>query len=210
MGKHSENNLHSLKGGEAMRNTYKLICLLGGGASGKDTVRNILIEKHHDKFVPAISHTTRPMRSSETGSEYHFIDEAEFNAMHENGEFVEIREYKVANGDTWYYGYSVEEVSGALTKNNVLMIVDLDGFKELKAFYGEICVGIFLSVTKDIRVRRYLNREKITFDVVEEAVRRIKDDDERAFLGAENEVDFIFQTESSEYSVEMIEKLLEL
>ena len=41
--------------------------------SGKDTVRKKL-QKQHSQFITAISHTTRPMRSTENGTEYYFID----------------------------------------------------------------------------------------------------------------------------------------
>ena len=54
----------------------KLICLLGGAAVGKDTIRNKLLEKHED-LIEATSHTTRPMRATENGSEYYFIQEEE-------------------------------------------------------------------------------------------------------------------------------------
>ena len=118
---------------------HKIYALLGGACVGKDTVRRMLLESHKD-LVEATSHTTRPMRTTENGSEYYFIDVNEFLSMYEAGEFVETRTYEVIGDkpgemETWYYGYSMEEVDKKLRRGNILMIVDLQGFKEFKQIY---------------------------------------------------------------------------
>ena len=188
----------------------RLVCLLGGACVGKDTVRSIMLEKHSSKFVSAISHTTRPIRATEKGDEYYFIDDAEFLAMYENGEFLETRTYSIANGDIWYYGYSINEVNSCLAKKDVLMIVDLQGFKEFKAIYGNQCIGIYIAVSRDIRIKRYLERDELTWENVTEAVRRILDDDERAFNGYEKWVDKIIYTNESDFTVKEVEHFLGL
>lgn len=193
-----------------MNKEHKLICLLGGACSGKDTLREMIMERYADKFVSATSTTTRPMRSTEKGNEYYFVDVEEFSAMFDNGEFLETREYTVANGEIWYYGYTEKEITEKLRQNNILMIVDLEGFKSFKEIYGDKCIGIFLDVDRDIRINRYLNRDNLTFEVVEEAVRRIKDDDERAFLGVELEADYIIIAESTAEALHRVKELLHL
>ena len=190
---------------------HKIICIMGGACSGKDTLREMMMERYEDKFVSATSTTTRPMRVGEIeGKSYYFVDDAEFNGMLENGEFIETREYTVASGDIWYYGYTEKEVTNKLRQNNILMIVDLDGFKSFKEIYGDKCIGIFLSVDRDIRIRRYLDRDDLTFGMVEEAVRRIKDDDERAFLGVEDEADYILAVENTAEALHEVKELLHL
>jgi guanylate kinase len=189
----------------------KIYALLGGACVGKDTVRSMLLDKHKD-LVEATSHTTRPMRATENGSEYYFIDVNTFHAMNMRGDFVETRTYDVIadNGgfETWYYGYSVEEINNKLSQGNILMIVDLQGFKEFKQLYGDRCIGIYLNVDRDLRVRRYIERDIITYKNVAECIRRIDDDDNRAFLGYEDWVDHIIVTDNSEYSVQKIEEIL--
>lgn len=54
-----------------------LTVLMGKSTSGKDTVKNILVEKYG--FKPLITYTTRPMRKGEKQDEtYHFITDDDF------------------------------------------------------------------------------------------------------------------------------------
>lgn len=193
---------------------HKIICLLGGACTGKDTVRNGLLMKQDMLNVhSAVSTTTRPKRlGEEDGIHYHFIGDSRFKELEDEDAFVEVRTYEVADGSIWRYGYTYEEINQVLEKGHVLLIVDLEGFQEFKSLYGEDCMGIYLDIDRDIRIQRYLNRDELTFDMVEEAVRRIKDDDERAFLFVENWVDKIFKgfTNSEELITEVTAYLLQL
>ena len=186
----------------------KIYALLGFSGSGKDTTMRTILERH-DNLQNVVSWTTRPMRQGEQhGREYYFTDNNEFNSMYENSEFIETREYSVANGDIWYYGFTANELDEKLSNGNVIMIIDLDGFKKIKRVYEDKCVGIFLKVDLDTLIKRILNREELTWDVVSEAVRRLNDDKDRAFLGYEKWVDHIIVTDNSEYSVKIIEEIL--
>ena len=190
----------------------KLYALLGGACTGKDTVRRMLLQQHED-LVEATSHTTRPMRATENGTEYYFIDVDEFRNMYEAGEFVETRIYEVVSDipgemETWYYGYSVEEIDTKLQQGNILMIVDLQGFKEFKEIYEDRCIGIYLDVDRDLRVRRYLERDRLTYKNVAECIRRIDDDDNRAFNGYDEWVDHVIVTEDSGYTTKKIEEII--
>ena len=191
---------------------YKLYALLGGACTGKDTVRKMLLEKHED-LIEATSHTTRPMRATEAGNEYYFIDVDEFRNMYEAGEFIETREYEVIGSEpgtteTWYYGYTVEEIDTKLVRGNILMIVDLQGFKEFKEIYKDRCVGIYLDVDRDLRVKRYLERDELNYKNVAECIRRIDDDDNRAFKGYEDWVQYVITTFNSEYTTRQVEKII--
>ena len=190
----------------------KIYALLGGACTGKDTVRRMLLQLHPE-LVEATSHTTRPMRATENGSEYYFIDVDEFRNMYEAGEFIETRTYEVVGDkpgemETWYYGYSVEEIDKKLAQGNILMIVDLQGFKEFKEIYKDRCIGIYLDVDRDLRVRRYLERDRLTYKNVAECIRRIDDDDNRAFNGYAEWVDCIIQTDNSGYTTQQIENVI--
>ena len=186
----------------------RIYALLGFSGSGKDTVMKTLLNRHDD-LQSVVSWTTRPKRRGEQhGKEYYFTNNNEFNSMYENGEFIEIRKYNVANGDTWYYGFTTNELDEKLKRGNVILIIDLDGFKELKEIYNDKCFGIFLKVDLDTLIQRVLNREQLTWNVVSEAVRRLNDDKDRAFVGYEQWVDCVIETTDSVYSVEVIENIL--
>ena len=186
----------------------KIIALLGGACCGKDTIRNMMLAKYKG-FVEAKSHTTRPMRATENGTEYYFIQLEDFNAMYEAGDFVETREYDVVDdegviNETWYYGYTKDEIDSALNKGNVLMIVDLQGFKDIKEMYPD-CISFYLSLDKDVKIKRYLERDEINWKNVYEAVRRIKDDEENAFVGVEDHVAYtIYNPITSAHAMEQI------
>lgn len=172
----------------------KIIALLGGACCGKDTIRNMMLE-NYDGFVEAKSYTTRPMRVTENGTEYYFTQLEDFNAMYDAGAFVETREYTVVDeegriDDVWYYGYTKDEIDSTLEKGNVLMIVDLQGFKDIKEMYPD-CISFYLSLDKDVKIKRYLERDEINWKNVYEAVRRITDDEENAFVGVEKHVTHI-------------------
>lgn len=190
-----------------MSKEHKIICLMGFSGSGKDTTMKRLLEQHED-LHGVVSTTTRPMRAGEKeGREYYFVDNAEFNAMLDAGQFLEVRQYNVADGSSWFYGFTEKEVNEKLRRGNVIMVIDLQGYEEIKEIYKDKCVGIFLDVDLDILINRILNREKLTWFVAEEAVRRLKSDMER-FAGIENIADYIIYTDNTNYTVQEIEKII--
>lgn len=187
-----------------------IIVLLSPSCAGKDTTLNILKQKYPN-LQGCVSHTTRPMRQTEEeGREYFFIDGAEFQAMYENGEFIETRSYNVAGGETWYYGMSEKEVSNRLAKGHVIMILDLQGLQELKEYYsnGEVDIHAFyIDVDEDTRIQRYLKRDHVTVDMVREMLRRV-DSDKYDFIGVENHATIINNPPASDFSAYAIENYL--
>lgn len=79
-----------------------MLILMGKTASGKNLVRDRLVENCH--FSPIITYTTRPMRKDEKQDiTYHFISTDEFIEKINNGFFAEWKDY-VTNDGIWYYG----------------------------------------------------------------------------------------------------------
>lgn len=184
-----------------------IIVLCGKGASGKDTTLNKLVGKYSN-LQTCVSHTTRPMRKNEVnGREYYFIDDAEFEGMYSNGSFVETRSYQVADGNTWFYGMSEAEISDKLSKGHLIMILDINGLQELKEYYQDTDIKIasfFIDVDVNIRVQRYLDRDRMTYEVLQEAMRRVEAD-ESDFANARDIVDYVvFNPESSDDSALII------
>lgn len=187
-----------------------IIVLAGGSCVGKDSTLNILKQKYPN-LQGCVSHTTRPMRQTEEeGREYFFIDNAEFQAMYENGQFIETRSYNVVGGETWYYGMSEKEVSSRLAKGHVIMILDLQGLLELKDYYsnGEVDIHAFyIDVDEDTRIQRYLKRDHITVEMVHECIRRLEAD-RSDFIGVENHATIINNPPTSDFCAYAIENYL--
>ena len=66
---------------------------------------------------------------------------------------------------------------------------------------------MFLNVNKDILINRIIGREQLTWDVVSEAVRRLNSDTER-FENVQDYVDYIIDTDDSEYTLQVVENII--
>ena len=110
-----------------------MICVLTGKtSSGKDSIKKKLIKKYG--YNDIVTYTTRPKRRGEKdGVNYHYITNEEFERKIANNFFAEYKSYKVANGETWYYGCALEDFDKhkddkaiiILTPNGVRDIIDI-------------------------------------------------------------------------------------
>ncbi len=89
----------------------------------------------------SVSHTTRRPRPNEKqGIDYYFVDKRQFEAMVEQGGFVEWAE---VYGELYGTSYSsIEAVLGQ--EKDVVLDVDPKGAKNLRARYPDRCVLIYL------------------------------------------------------------------
>jgi guanylate kinase len=89
----------------------------------------------------SISATTRPMRPGEVDDvDYHFVDDARFDAMIAEGAFVEW-----AHVFGYRYGTPKAPVKAALRKGrDILFDIDWQGARQLEPDFGEHLVTIFL------------------------------------------------------------------
>ncbi len=178
-----------------------IIVLLGKGGSGKDTVMN-MIAKEYKNVQTVVSHTTRPMRKGEIeGKSYYFISDEKFCEMNKNKSFVETRHYNVITDDSpqgcsvWFYGLAQEELENKLNKGHVIVVLDLQGYKELRKYYYDHedlfkktrLVSFYIDIDEEIRFKRYIQRDEITLANVKEGLRRLEADD-RDFQGVEEYV----------------------
>lgn len=146
----------------------KIFAIMGKASTGKDTLTKMLNEQL--KMPIAVSFTTRPMRTGEQqGVEYVFITNRDFWDLHGNNLLAEYTSYNVAGGETWYYGLIKEELE---KDEYVLVIVNPDGFMQLKEIYGDKVCSILIDAPADIRIKRYLDRDKVTEVKAEECCRR--------------------------------------
>jgi len=153
----------------------KIFVVMGKSAVGKDSLLNLMVEKGYKRVV---SHCSRPRRSNEISDrDYHFVKQQQMLDMIENNEFVETRSYNVVENQTWLYGISKSEID-LESNDNYISVVDGQGFKTLREFYGaENVVGIYLWISNRERLLRSLNRCELDDKAVLEIIRRFKDDD---------------------------------
>lgn len=153
----------------------KIICLVGKSSSGKDTILKEVLSQAKAKNL--VSYTTRPMRKNEVdGVNYNFISTKEFEYMIENNEFIEERKYQVADGSIWYYGLAKHSID-LNSNDNYIVILDLQGLQQLREYLREenkedCFTSIYIKADGDVRLKRSLNRDNCTDDVVAEICRR--------------------------------------
>lgn len=135
----------------------KIFCLIGPSASGKDTIYKSLINRMN--LERNVMYTTRPKRDlEEDGVEYFFVSENIYNEMKDNGNVVEARTYSTKYGDWTYFTSSS---SFDLDHNDYLVVNTLEGFKNLKNYYGEDVIPLHIYVNSGLRLERAFAREKM-------------------------------------------------
>ena len=119
----------------------KLIIFSAPSGSGKSTIINNLLAKDMNLHF-SISATSRAPRGTEkNGVEYYFLTPEEFRSRIEKGEFLEYEEvYKDK-----FYGTLRSEVDRQLAEGiNVVFNVDVLGGCNIKRFYGDRALSIFI------------------------------------------------------------------
>ena len=131
----------------------KLIIFSAPSGSGKSTIINYLLEQDlHLAF--SISATSRPPRGQERhGVEYFFLSPEEFKERIANDEFLEYEEvYKDR-----FYGTLKSQVENQLAAGqNVVFDVDVVGGCNIKQFYGDRALSLFIQPPSVEELRRRL------------------------------------------------------
>lgn len=133
----------------------KLIIVSAPSGSGKSTIVQYLMQEHPEfnlKF--SISATSRPPRGKEqNGVEYFFLTPEEFKQKIEDDEFLE---YEEVYQDR-FYGTLKSQVEHQLEQGqNVVFDVDVKGGCNIKAFYGDRALSIFIQPPSIDELRRRL------------------------------------------------------
>lgn len=121
----------------------RLLIFSAPSGSGKSTIVQYLMQEHPEfnlKF--SISATSRPPRGTEqNGVEYFFLSPDEFRQKIEAGDFLE---YEEVYQDR-FYGTLKEQVEQQLDEGqNVVFDVDVKGGCNIKQYYGDRAMSIFI------------------------------------------------------------------
>lgn len=142
----------------------RLVALVGMSGSGKDTIKNLLV---NDGYKELEIFTTRPKRSDDE-SGYDFISYEEYLEKMENGIVLESREYQIeTTGETWYYGTYMPDMSHAKDNDKYVVVGTVDSIKVIKEILGKKAskndiiirfIPLILDLSYHERLKRILNR----------------------------------------------------
>lgn len=122
----------------------KKIIILGKAASGKDFLQKQLV---YNGWIPLRQYTTRPIRPNETGDEYHFVSEDEFDSI--SHKLISIQSF---NG--WKYGFDINEAL-----NSDVMIFSPANF-------------FSINISVDSKIEELLNNSTVVYLDIDEETRR--------------------------------------
>ena len=146
----------------------KLIIFSAPSGAGKTTiVRHLLDQNLNLEF--SISATSRGKRHTETdGKDYYFLTPEEFRSKIENNEFVEWEEVYAGT----YYGTLKSEVERIRSVGkNVIFDVDVVGGCNIKKFYGDEALAVFVQPPSVDELRkRLVSRSTDAPEVIEKRV----------------------------------------
>lgn len=149
------------------RRMRNILVICGKTASGKNLVRDILVEKYN--YNPIVTYTSRPPRKGEKQDvTYHFISTDEFIEKINNGFFAEWKKYDTEQG-IWYYGTALDDCMNASDKN--VIILTPNGVRDLKSNDVNLIAVYLYSNLKTIR-----HRLEFRGDDLKEVERRIPSD----------------------------------
>lgn len=157
----------------ARRRRGLLIVLSSPSGAGKTTIARLLMEAD-PRITMSISATTRPRRPGEVDHvHYHFVDDAEFDRMIAEGEFVE---WAPVFG--YRYGTPKAPVKAALREGrDILFDIDWQGARQLEPDFGEHLVTIFLLPPSMKELERRLQaRGTDSEQVIADRMRRAADE----------------------------------
>ena len=150
----------------------RLIIVSAPSGSGKSTIVQWLMKEHPElNLYFSISCTSRAPRGTEqNGVEYFFLTPDEFRSKIENGEFLEYEEvYKDR-----FYGTLKAQVERQLEAGqNVVFDVDVKGGVNIKNYYGDRALSIFIQPPSVRELRRRLEgRGTDSRDVIDQRIER--------------------------------------
>ena len=133
----------------------KLIVVSAPSGSGKSTIVQWLMREHPElNLYFSVSATSRPPRGTEQhGVEYYFLTPEEFRQRIENNEFLEYEEVY----ENRFYGTLKQQVEHQREQGqNVVFDVDVKGGVNIKKFYGDEVMSLFIQPPSVEELRRRL------------------------------------------------------
>lgn len=180
-----------------------IVVLSGVSGSGKDTIKEKLINRNID-IVSIPSYTSRQIREFETeGKEYFHVDKKTFEKMIEDGKFYE---YDIHHDN--YYGTHKDILDNAISNGKIIVKdIDVNGTKSLKEIFedsGIKMITIFLYISKEEMEKRLRNREdNLNEEKLKVRMSRYDYETDRS-----SNYDYIIKNNNVDETVEKIEEII--
>ncbi|MDD4514514.1 guanylate kinase [Massilibacteroides sp.] len=148
----------------------KLIIFSAPSGSGKSTIINYLL-KQNLRLRFSVSATSRAPRGEEKhGVEYYFLTPEDFRSRIAAGDFLEYEEVYTDR----FYGTLKSEVEQILSAgDNVVFDVDVVGGCNIKKYYGDRALSVFIQPPSvEVLRERLVNRGTDKPEVIEDRVKK--------------------------------------
>ena len=137
-----------------MEKRGKLIIFSAPSGSGKSTIIQSLLNPDLNLSFSFSATSRAPRGTEKNGVEYYFISPEEFRQRIANGEFLEYEEVYAGK----YYGTLKSEVERILDSGrNVIFDVDVVGGLNIKKYYGNQALALFIQPPSIEELKRRLN-----------------------------------------------------
>ena len=143
----------------------KAIIFSAPSGSGKTTIVRRLLENNPDlEFSISACTRDRRGRQEENGKDYYFLSPSEFKQKIDNHDFIEWQEVYAGN----FYGTLKSEIERIWASGkNVIFDVDVKGGLNLKKYFGERALAVFVKVPSiEILEQRLRGRETESEDTI--------------------------------------------
>jgi len=144
-----------------------LFIIAAPSGGGKTSLVNALL-KHDPRLVLSISHTTRAPRPGEIdGQHYHFVSEAEYDQMVNDGDFMEH-----ARVFDYHYGTNRSSVALQLEQDrDVILEIDWQGARQVRKAFPACCLIFIIPPSLEVLRKRLTGRRQDSEKVIQRRMR---------------------------------------
>ena len=182
---------------ETPRGSLFIIAAPSGG--GKTSLVNALL-KDDPRLVLSISHSTRASRPGEiNGQHYHFVSEAEYKQMVDNGDFVEH-----ARVFDHYYGTNRNSLALQLDQGrDVILEIDWQGARQVGKVFPDCCLIFIIPPSLESLQKRLTGRGQDNEKVIQRRMR-----DARAEISHWAEFDHLVVNDNFDTALEELHAII--